>query len=532
MKSKLKTKRIVMANNLNSEIVNIDGRFLLDSYSKVVDYILQASNEDEINLSNCIIKPNAKSPQFDIKELYDLVEKMGLSSKIGIEKRKDSEDGFAITKRLSCYNSIFNSGFLNNIVFEKWVGFDKSQVAELHFNNSVFLNGLSFSDVKINEYLVFEHCVIDNIFIHNTIFEGSMLDFTHSKIESVSLISSDFKYDKETIKEFEDRPDLITSDINLAYAKLGNFYMSECNTDLSLSFLFAKIAGKTTIYNCSFEKGIFFEDAKLSGPQLVIENKQLPNLSGERFISFDRADVQSDIVINNMTCKFITASSVIIQKDGRMCIYASTINDLYFPRATIYGELSILHLKNKSKLSLTYAINLGLVNISLDNLSIFDFDTAKILRQAAQKLNNNIEVTALKAIEHKLYLKGNKFNFSFASIADYTLLYLNQLSSQFGTNWISGVLFCIFVSMISIGIINLTLGEYYFCLNVEDWAIFTNDFWRKSFEFLWLPNLQNFSELTANSKCSAVTVACFIAGKSLIAYGIFQTVSAFRKYSK
>lgn len=521
-----------MANNLNSEIVNIDGRFLLDSYSKVVDYILQASNEDEINLSNGIIKPNAKSPQFDIKELYDLVEKMGLSSKIGIEKRTDYEDGFAITKRLSCYNSIFNSGFLNNIVFEKWAGFDKSQVAELHFNNSVFLNGLSFSNVKINKYLVFEHCVIENIFIHNTIFEGSMLDFTHSNIGSVSLISSDFKYDKETIKEFEDRPDLITSDINLAYAELGNFYMSECKTDLSLSFLFAKIAGKTTILNCSFEKGVFFEDAKLSGPQLVIENKQLPNFSGERFISFDRADVQSDIVINNIACKFITASSITIQKDGRFCIYASSVPDFYFPRAIIYGELSILHLRSKAKLSLTYAINLGLVNISLDNLTLFDFDTAKILRHAAQTLNNNIEVTALKAIEHKLYLKENKFKFSLSSIADYTLLCLNKISTQFGTNWISGVLFCILVSLISIGVINLTLGEYHFSLNIGDWAVFTNDFWRKSFEFLWLPNLQNFNELIANSKCSALTVACYIAGKSLIAYGIFQTVSAFRKYSK
>lgn len=521
-----------MADIHNNTISQINGRYLLDSYSKVIKYILEASNEDEINLSNCIIKPNAKSPHFDMKELYDLVEKMELSSKFGIEKRQDSENGFTVTKRLSCYNSIFNSGFLDNTVFEKWVGFDKSQVAELHFNHSVFLNGLSFSNARINKYLAFDSCVFDSIFIYNTTFEGSMLDFTHSNIESISIISSDFKYDKETIKEFEDRPDLITSDINLAYVELGDFFMSESKTDLSLSFLFAKIKGKTTIFNCEFEKGILFQDAKLTGSQLVIENKKLQNLSGERFISFDRADVQSDIVINNITCKYITASSVTIPKDGRLCIYASTINYFYFPRATIYGELSILHLKNRSKLSLTYAINLGLVNISLDNLIIFDFDTAKILRHAAQKLNNNIEMTALKAIEHKLYLKENKFKFTFSSIADYTLLYLNQLSSQFGTNWISGVLFCIFVSMISIGIINLSLGEYHFCLNVGDWAIFTNDFWRKSFEFLWLPNLQNFSELIANSKCSGITVACYIAGKSLIAYGIFQTVSAFRKYSK
>jgi len=513
-------------------ITNVNGRFFLDTYSKVIDYIIQSSNEDEINLSNCIIRANSTSPYFDIKEFYKLVENMGLSSKIGIEERQDSQARYFIKKRFNCYNSIIEEGFFNNTVFEKWVGFNKSQVAKLHFNNSTFLNGLSFSSSKINKYLTFDRCIINSIFIHDTTFEGSMLDFTHSNIESISFISSSFKYDKETIKEFDDRPGLITSDINFAYSVLGDCHMSESETDLSLSFLFAEIKGKTTIFNCEFEKGIFFEDAKLSGSELVIENRKMPSFSGERFISFDRANVQTDIVINNITCKFITASSITIQKDGRLCIYSSSVNDLFFSRATIYGELSILHLKKAAKLSLTYAINLGLVNISLDNLTIFDFDTAKILRQAAQKLNNHIETTALKAIEHKLYLKGNKFKFTFSSIADYTLLYLNQLSSQFGTNWISGVVFCILVSMISIGIINLTLGEYHFCLNIGDWAVFTNDFWRRSFEFLWLPNLQNFSELIANSKCSAITVACYIAGKSLIAYGIFQTVSAFRKYSK
>ena len=68
-----------MAINLNSEIENKDGRFLLDSYSKIVDYVLQSSHEDEINLSNCIIKPNANSPHFDIKELSELVEERAVS---------------------------------------------------------------------------------------------------------------------------------------------------------------------------------------------------------------------------------------------------------------------------------------------------------------------------------------------------------------------------------------------------------------------------------------------------------------------
>ena len=51
------------------------------------------------------------------------------------------------------------------------------------------------------------------------------------------------------------------------------------------------------------------------------------------------------------------------------------------------------------------AINLGNLNISLDNVKVLNYDTAKILRLAAQKLNNSIEIPALRATEHKIIPK-------------------------------------------------------------------------------------------------------------------------------
>lgn len=49
---------------------NAEGRFVLDSYTKVLDYILINSNDDEINLSNCVLIPSIGLVVFDISELF------------------------------------------------------------------------------------------------------------------------------------------------------------------------------------------------------------------------------------------------------------------------------------------------------------------------------------------------------------------------------------------------------------------------------------------------------------------------------
>ena len=64
--------------------------------------------------------------------------------------------------------------------------------------------------------------------------------------------------------------------------------------------------------------------------------------------------------------------------------------------------------------------------------------------------------------------------------------------------------------------------------------IFDKDFWPDAFEFLWLPQgIKKLSDSTANLSWFTIPiVAFFIIGKILIAYGVFQTVSAFRKHGK
>lgn len=509
-----------------------DGRYVLDSYDKVLNYILTISREDEINLSNCVLKSNSEFQNFKFDEFCDFASKNCDCSILGIISSGSDKAQYFISKRLICENSILENVFFSNIIFNNYVGFDKSRIVKSHFNNSQFQKGLSFAEANIENYISFKQCSIDNLFLHNISFMGSMFDLTMTSIKSVSIMSSTFVYDMDTLTEFEEKPNLITFDLNFACARIGEIFISKSKTNMSVSFMGANIKGKVTIIDTDFSKGLIFDDSYLEGPQLALETKEIPKSISKGFISFDRAKINTDVVINRMALNCVSGSGITIQSNGRVCIYSSKINDIMMPRASIYGELSILHLKSDTTLSLTYAINLGVINITIEHLKIFDSDTAKILRLASQKLNNSIEVSTLKAIEHKLFLKEYKFKPTLSFISEYILLFLNNISNQFETDWIRGILFCIVVSIISVSIIGLSINEYTFTLKASEWVILSDDFWRKSLEFLWLPNLDNFQNLSSNSNCKALTICSYIIGKSLVAYGIFQTISAFRRYSK
>lgn len=507
------------------------GRYVLDSYSKVLNYTLTISKADEINLSNCVLKSNPEFQNFKFDEFCDYANKNCDCSVLGIIKPESDEAQYFISKRFICENSVLENVFFTNIKFSNYVGFDKSRIVKSHFNHSQF-KGLSLAEAKIENYISFKQCSIDNLFLHDISFMGSMFDLTMTSIKSLSIMSSTFVYDKDTLREFEEKPNLITFDVNFAFARLGEIFISKSKANLSVSFMGANIKGKVTIIDTDFSKGFIFDDSYLEGQQLALENKEIPVSINKGFISFNRAKINTDVAINRMSLNYICGSGITIQSDGRVCIYSSKINDIMMPRANIYGELSILHLKSDTTLSLTYAINLGIINITIEHLKIFDSDTAKILRLASQKLNNSIEVSTLKAIEHKLYLKEYKFKPTLSFISEYILLFLNNISNNFGTDWIRGILFCIVVSIITVSLIGLSINEYTFTLKASEWVILSDDFWRKLLEFLWLPNVDNFQDLVANSHCKALTICSYIIGKSLVAYGIFQTISAFRRYSK
>lgn len=513
---------------------NADGRYVLDSYSKLIDYILINSNDDEINISNCVLIPSAGICFFDISELFKCSQEHGNNVKIGIFQKEDCNNCYIVKKRINCENSIISKALFHNTTFEKWVGFENTELKDIHFTHSKFQNGLSISNCQIFGYVTGEGVSAYSIYLHGITYIGSSFDFIGSKIKSLSILSSSFKYSEKDIQEAERNPQILRTDFNLALSTLGDVHISSVYTELYMSFLDTQIKNAVHIYNSQFEKGLVFENSVIDGKQTIIQNVNTTGIKDNSSLNFRGCKINTDIVIDGISIDFIDATGCDIGNNGRLSIFYTDINNINFVRASISGELNFSHINPKANrkafIDLSCTLNLGEIYISLENVNVANYDTAKILRLASQKLNNSIEISKLRALEHNLYLKENHLQLSFSSISDHILLLLNKYSNNFGTNWMRGCLFCIFVSMLFVALIDLSLNEYTFCINPINWVIFSDNFWVKTLEFIWLPNLNSFNNLTSLDGCNAFTVISYIAGKSLIAYGIFQTIVAFRKY--
>lgn len=527
--------------NIPADILkDSEGRYVLDSYSKVLDYILCTSEQDTINLSNCILIPSSDHFSFDFWELFRHAESKGQNLDIGISKNNDKTGAqLVVSKRVVCNNSIVKKSSFSNVSFEKFVTFGKSTLEDIHFSHSIFSTGFDITKSVITGYVVFNGIKARSSYLHDISYEGSYFDFTFSKIESISILSSTFQYSEDDKKEAIKKPGIIHHDLNFAHSLLGEVQINRGNSELFISFLNSHITGSLHVYDCTLEKGLILEGCIISGIQSTIINTTNHKINGNAILGMSGIKIQSELTIIGISCDSIDARDCVIEKSGRLSFFQTATNYIDFERASFYGELNINHLNPSSsknanslcKINMKCAINLGNLNISLDNVKVLNYDTAKILRLAAQKLNNSIEIPALRATEHKLFLKENKLRFSFTSIADHILLWLNKLSNNYGTNWILGCLFCVIISIIFESLISLSLGEYVLCFNPSDWAIFSQKLWINALEFLWLPNIDSFKDLLADERCTPWTIMAYIAGKSLIAYGIFQTVVAFRKYS-
>lgn len=71
-----------------------------------------------------------------------------------------------------------------------------------------------------------------------------------------------------------------------------------------------------------------------------------------------------------------------------------------------------------------------------------------------------------------------------------------------------------------------------FSTDFSQWIFFNPTYWKEVIGYLWLPNLDDFKVLLNDNNVSVWSYSCFIIGKIFIAFGIYQTISAFRKYGK
>lgn len=113
------------------------------------------------------------------------------------------------------------------------------------------------------------------------------------------------------------------------------------------------------------------------------------------------------------------------------------------------------------------------------------------------------------------------------------VLWMNKYSNNFGLSWFRGAVFTICVSFLFYTLYIITIQDVVWFSKISSWLIFDAEYWKRVIEFLWLPSgLNELTELNKLKSISLWSYLWFVLGKIFVAYGMYQTISAFRKYGK
>lgn len=118
-------------------------------------------------------------------------------------------------------------------------------------------------------------------------------------------------------------------------------------------------------------------------------------------------------------------------------------------------------------------------------------------------------------------------------ITDILLLRFNTLSNKNGTSWMRGLLFTTGAAASFYTLYAYSTREIVWSTDASSWIIFNTIYWKEVLGYLWLVDLDGYKNIFDDAKdISLKSAFIFLFGKIFIAYGIYQTISAFRKYGK
>ena len=206
-------------------------------------------------------------------------------------------------------------------------------------------------------------------------------------------------------------------------------------------------------------------------------------------------------------------------------------NKVYFDNAEI-NDLNLKRLVFEKVISFNYA---KIKNISIDNVHTCGFplslagtsignvkneDTARFLKSEAMKSNDSFLIAELNAKEMTMHYNTLRWTKDFF---DKTIFLLNKISTNFGEKWQRGVLFIFLSWTLSFSLI-ITLRDGI----GKTFIWFDKDYLNEAVGFLW-----QFGSLSIiGNSYGWGDIIVFIIGKILIAYGVYQTIAAFRKYGR
>lgn len=537
-----------------------------------------------INLSNCAISTTTLDDKPSLTNLCDILEQNDKREKLDFLNNNGYGNKYyhEVKIEIECKNSIIHSAFFHHTKFYKYVDFESSIFkGYCTFSNCLFEEDTSFQGSKFIGLCDFSGSEFKaNVFFHNAIFDTNQIHFNHSIFRSRFLAQNlEFVTKDGSENYIQFKKAQFFKDVDFSYT----------NFDRVCSFDDSKILGNIHFQKSHFNTSVDFFNAEIEGSLLFSpspSNNALevePNIINQ--ISFYRARIGGRIDFENCEIDLLEASFANIQKGALFRIYKSKVNSLDFTSVQNDGIIILENNQNNiDEITFESAINTGTIEIeNTEAKTILDRKTARLLKNSANKSGNTIDGLNYKAKEMALYQKeltskikpslrlkallSNLLNsitrkiilsvlfaipaiiiasithqvlytliafltlliFIWTSIGSFlnemTVLMLNTISNKNGLSWFRGLTFTLTVWVLFYGIFIMSrdgIGDVFF-LSIEE-----N---REGFiKYLWLPSGLNDLFLDNTKTISAFAITIFILGKIAIAYGIYQTITAFRKY--
>lgn len=408
-------------------------------------------------------------------------------------------------------------------------------IGDIRFQNIIFKKVVSFDCEKWNKW--------NNFYFNENTFEGDVsfmfctitdpngyfYDFTNSNFKGDVLIDSRGNSGSSTpISQINFDGSHFHKKLKIFGVQIGNILMRNCHFD-STANISQNYYDTLSCLDFSFStiNSLFFIDSDLG-------NDMGEPINLEKEISFSKSLITKDA--------FIFLRNINKGND------AKKQGCLNFKYANILGTVTV----QDSKL---YCIKLDkstlIGDINIENVET-DYDSRESIvkvKNSYLKRNDVVNSLAYKAKEMKYYSEHLNFKSPYLnkifggakekneyikgkdSIEEYVLLNLNRISNSFGMSWIRGVIFTCITALFFFFLIN-TWGmdsSHLFVLYRYGWDGF-GDIWKNYLHMFYLLDFKD--KFSSDIKLNALGETLFFVSKIFVSYGIYQTISAFRKYGK
>ncbi len=392
------------------------------------------------------------------------------------------------------------------------------------------LNNIEFSECEINCDFLLKDSKLEYLIINKTDITSDNFHVSSNEIHSFSLVGKPEKPNSISSLILHENKIIKSTDCRLNQFQF--LYINHCD------FIEGFTLNANTIERLQIEKSDFRKDFEFwknnLGDFSLIEKSSLGEVKAKqsnfgkeikfRDVDFlERTDFtelksdQTNLKFENCTFQKNTYfdSSRVLNLDFKSVV---------FQGITSFQLLNCLHF---IRFETSYFEKIGFFEgMTIGNLNSIDVNTIRTIKGQLSKSESKIEYLKYNAIEQRKHFQKLTLKDS-----DFYILLLNKWSNDFGRNWGKGVRFTMKISFFFFLLLILTntfvSSTYPISLNFNhSYAGFSTIL----SEYLKFTFSLGFSSEEFQS--NGYLYIIFVMAKIFIGYGIYQTITAFRKFGK